>query len=136
MARRLAITPTPNVSYSRCPRPSSENDGLGALDPFPGRVAADVGSIGVAEGWHGARLTGLDSVSGLACELDQGHGKSTGGPFSNRVLPVNSLLLAHERSGLRLKHRPIPPAKTTLYSIIRQVRRRRSYISGQSCGPG
>ena len=26
----------------------------GALDPFPERAAADVGSIGVAEGWHGA----------------------------------------------------------------------------------
>ena len=80
MARRLAITPTPKVSYSRCPRPSSENDGLGALDPFP---------VGLRRrGKHRCRrrlawggLTGLDSVSqssGLVCELDQAHGKLTG----------------------------------------------------------
>jgi hypothetical protein len=82
------------------PSTGSKNDGLGALDPFPARVAAGVGRIRCHRRLAWGGLTGLDSVSqssGLVCELDQGHGKSTGGPFSNRVLPINSLLLAQTR---------------------------------------
>ena len=129
MARRLAIMPTPNVSYSRCPRPSSENDGLGALDPFPGRVAADVGSIGVAEGWHGARLTGLDSAQVLDWSVSwiKDMASQPGDRSLIASFPSIAFCLLNERPGLRLKHRPISPAKTTLYSITRQVRHRRSY---------
>ena len=114
MARRLAITPTPNVSYSRRPRPSSENDGLGALDPLPGRVAADVGSIGVAEGLAWGGLTGF-CLSGLVCELDQAHGKSIGDHSLIASFPSIAFCLLKREAWAQTETSANLPAKPTLY---------------------